>query len=101
MSLRKEAVGKLEEESRAWEEARQALESQVSQKSFKSFPNCPHVHLFPPELSSQCKLLQVRSLQTSSKLAEEAAVSREQIHKQEVRAGLFKYFGVFQHFISN
>ena len=37
MSLRKEAVGKLEEESRAWEEARQALENQVSQKSFKSF----------------------------------------------------------------
>ena len=65
------------------------------------FRNCPHVHLFPPELSSQCKLLQVRSLQTSSKLAEESAVSREQIHKQEVRAGLFKYFGVFQHFISN
>merc|ERR1719357_1559416 len=54
VSLRKEAVGKLEEESRAWEEARQALESQV------------------------------RSLQTSSKLAEESAVSREQIHKQEV-----------------
>ena len=59
------------------------------------FYNCPHVHVFAPELLSQCKLLQVRSLQTSSKLAEESAVSREQIHKQEVRAGLFNYFGVF------
>ena len=88
-------MGKLEEESRAWEEARQALESQVSQKSCKSFSQLSHIHVFAPELLSQCKLLQVRSLQTSSKLAEESAVSREQIHKQEVRAGLFNYFGVF------
>ena len=57
------------------------------------FYNCPHVHVFAPEFLSQC--LQVRSLQTSSKLAEESTVSREQIHKQEVRAGLLKYFGVF------
>jgi len=54
VSLRKEAVSKLEEEGRAWTEARLALENQV------------------------------RSSQASAKLAEESAASRDEMHKQEV-----------------
>ena len=71
MSLRKEAVSKLEEEGRAWEEAKLGLENQVKHSRVQ-------IALIGVDL------LQVRSLQASSKLAEDCAASREEIHKQEV-----------------
>ena len=71
MTLRKEAVSKLEEEGRAWEEAKLGLENQVKHSRVQ-------IALIGVDL------LQVRSLQASSKLAEDCAASREEIHKQEV-----------------
>ena len=71
MTLRKEAVSKLEEEGRAWEEAKLGLENQVKHSRVQ-------IALIGVDF------LQVRSLQASSKLAEDCAASREEIHKQEV-----------------
>ena len=107
MSLRKEAVSKLEEEGRAWTEARLALENQVRSienqvrsienqvRSIEDQVKASEVDLeknFDFPLSSMFGFLsysltftlQVRSSQASAKLAEESAASRDEMHKQEV-----------------
>ena len=95
MSLRKEAVSKLEEEGRAWSEARLALENQVRSienqvkasevDSDKNFA-FPLFSMFGFLSYSLTFTLQVRSSQASAKLAEESAASRDEMHKQEVFA---------------